>query len=75
MDFPIIVAVLGLLSMGVLFLLARRVLRLVVRLALIGALVLFLLLGGLAWWWSGAGNPASRHNDNRAGNTRRGNSR
>jgi hypothetical protein len=75
MDFPIIVAVFGLLSLGVLFFIARRALRLVVRLALVGALLLFLLIGGLAWWWYGAGSPASKQNDNRPSNTRRGTSR
>ncbi|MGB7925847.1 MAG: hypothetical protein WCF57_21590 [Pyrinomonadaceae bacterium] len=58
-----------------LFLLARRALRLVVRLALVGALLLLLLGGGLAWWWYGAVDPASKRIDNRPANTRRGNSR
>jgi hypothetical protein len=76
MDFPIIVVVFGVLSIGVLFLLARRALKLVVRVALLGVLVL--LAGGVAWWWYGAGSsssPASKQNDNRPASTRRGTSR
>jgi multisubunit Na+/H+ antiporter MnhC subunit len=75
MEFPIIVAVFGLLSIGVLFLLARRALRFVVRLMLVGALVLFLLIGGFAWWWYGANSPASKQSDHRSANARRGNPR
>ena len=75
MEFPIIVAVFGILSIGVLFLLARRALRFVVRLALVGVLILFLLGGGLAWWWHGGGNSLLKQNDNRPANTRRANSR
>ncbi len=70
MEFAIIVAVFGLLSIGVLFLLARRALRLMVRLALVGLLILFLLVGGLAWWWYGAGDSALRQNGNRPAGTR-----
>jgi hypothetical protein len=75
MEFPIIVAVFGILSIGVLFLLARRALRLIVRLALVGLLLLFLFGGGLAWWWYGSGNSLLNKNDNRPSNTRRTNSR
>ena len=74
MDFPVIVAVFGLLSIGMLFLLARRALRLLVRLALVGALLLLLAAGGL-WWWQGAGNPVSKQGDNRPANARRTTSR
>jgi hypothetical protein len=49
-------AVSAVLIIGVMFLIARRALRLVVRLALVGMLVLVLLIVGLAWWWYGSGN-------------------
>ena len=61
MSFPIIAAVFGVLIIGVLFFLARRALRLIVRLALVCMLVLLLLGGGLAWWWYGDdSSPASK---------------
>jgi hypothetical protein len=55
----------------------------VMRLALVGVILLVLLGGGLAWWLRGSssssnsrtGNPASKQNDNRPANTRRGASR
>ena len=74
MDFPIIAAVLGVLSIGVLFLLVRRALRFVVRLALLGVLILFLLTGGLAWWWYG-GDSSRQKGNSRQANTQRTNSR
>ena len=75
MDFPIIAAVLGVLSIGVLFLLARRALRFVVRLALLGVLILFLLTGGLAWWWYGSEDSSKQKGNSRPANTQRTNSR
>ena len=36
----------------VIFFVTRRLMRLMVRLALAGALILFVLIGGLAWWYS-----------------------
>ena len=75
MDFPIIAAVLGVLSIGVLFLLARRALRFVVRLALLGVLILFLLTGGLAWWWYGSDDSPTQKSNSRPAKTQRPNSR
>jgi len=75
MDFPIIAAVLGVLSIGVLFLLVRRALRFVVRLALLGVLILFLLTGGLAWWWYGSDGSSKQKGNNRPANTQRTHSR
>jgi multisubunit Na+/H+ antiporter MnhC subunit len=75
MEFSIIAAVFGILSIGVLFLLLRRALRFVVRLALVGALILFLLVGGLAWWWYAPGDSSSNGVEKRPVTTRRTNSR
>ena len=47
-----IVVVFSILIIGVLFLVARRALRLVVRLVLFGGLVL--LAASLAWWYYGS---------------------
>ena len=54
MEFPIIVTVSAVLVIGLLFFIARRALRLVVRLALIFMVVLVLLIAGLTWWWHGS---------------------
>jgi hypothetical protein len=52
---------------------ARRVLRLAVRLALAGVVVLALVLGAVAWWWYGMGSSFSPRENRPA--TRRANSR
>jgi hypothetical protein len=76
MEFPVIIAVSAILIIGVLFLVARRALRLVVRLAIVGMLVLVLLAIGLAWWWYGSGNtPASKPYGGSPSGTRRSTSR
>lgn len=72
----IIVAISAVLIIGVLFVVARRALRLVVRLALVGMLVLVLLIGGLAWWWYGTdSSPASKPYGGSPASTRRTTSR
>jgi multisubunit Na+/H+ antiporter MnhC subunit len=75
MDFPIIAAVLGVLSIGVLFLLARRALRFIVRLALVGVLILFLLIGGVTWWWYGSDDSSTQKGNSRPAKTGRSTSR
>jgi hypothetical protein len=49
----IVLAVVGLFCIVVLFALARRALRLVVKLALFGLLLLALAVGGIFIWWNG----------------------
>ncbi|HEX8284635.1 MAG TPA: hypothetical protein VF588_14820 [Pyrinomonadaceae bacterium] len=50
------------------FVILKRVLRMAVRLAVVGALLLALLLGALAWWWyDPLGGPS---NGNRVGPSR-----
>jgi multisubunit Na+/H+ antiporter MnhC subunit len=76
MDFTVaIVALFGLLSIGVLFLFARRALRLIVRLALAGALVLLLVIGAFVYWWHGPGESSNTRPVKPAANAPRKNSR
>jgi uncharacterized SAM-binding protein YcdF (DUF218 family) len=79
MSTPIIATVVGLMAIALLLIVLRRVVRLAIRLALVGVVALVLLVGGGVWWWnnSGSGN-ANAPADNRqgtTGTTRRGNSR
>ena len=73
MEIAIIVIVICIAVLFVLFLLARRMLRLAIRLSLAGLLILLLIGGGVAWWWFNPG--ASEQNANRPANTRRTTSR
>lgn len=47
----IVVAVVG---FAVFFFVVKRVLRMAIRLAFVGALLFALLAGAVAWWWYGA---------------------
>ncbi|MCA1592782.1 MAG: hypothetical protein LC754_09065 [Acidobacteria bacterium] len=47
----IVVAVIG---FAVFFFVVKRVLRMAIRLALVGAVLFALLAGAVAWWWYGA---------------------
>ena len=49
-----LIVVFSILIIGVLFVIARRALRLVMRLVLFGGLVLVLLAASLAWWYYGS---------------------
>lgn len=63
-------------AIALLLIVLRRVVRLAIRLVLVGVVLLALFVGGVVWWWNGgtksAGSPAV---DNRPGTQRRGNSR
>jgi hypothetical protein len=65
MEIAITVIVFGIAALAVLFFLARRLMRLAVRLVLASILVIILVAGGLFWWWSGAGG-SSQQNLNRS---------
>ena len=69
MDIPVIVIVFCIAALFVLFVLARRMLRFGIRLALAGLLILILLAGSAAWWWLGPGTTANR-NARKTGNVR-----
>ncbi|HEX8652335.1 MAG TPA: hypothetical protein VF708_16090 [Pyrinomonadaceae bacterium] len=75
MEFPVIVTVSAVLIIGLLFLIARRALRLVVRLALVLMLVLVLLIGGLAWWYGSDSSSSSKPYGGSPAGTRRSPSR
>jgi hypothetical protein len=72
----IIVIIAAIIAVGVVGLLfvTRRLMRLAVRLALAGGLLLVLLVGGLAWWYR-AGLSDSRQKEKPSTTTRRANSR
>jgi ABC-type microcin C transport system permease subunit YejB len=61
MEIPIAVAVFGIAALAVLFFLARKVIRLAVRLMLAAVLVIILVAGGLFWWWPGIDSSANRN--------------
>lgn len=65
MTIATIVIVFGVAALAVLFFLARRMLRLAVRLALGLLLALILVAGGLYWWWTHSGSLVEQ-NSNRA---------
>jgi|GEM_PF-1383489 len=47
----LVVLVLALAGFGVFFFVVKRMLRMAIRVAVLGALLFALLLGALAWWW------------------------
>ncbi|HYY58810.1 MAG TPA: hypothetical protein VE842_15865 [Pyrinomonadaceae bacterium] len=69
-----IVVVLALICL--VFFVTRRLMRLMVRLALAGALILIVLTGGLAWWYTHEeGRDASPRQKEKPQPSRRANSR
>ena len=68
MELAVIIAA-ALLGFGLFFVVLKRVLRMAVRLAVVGALLLALLAGAFAWWWFDplGGRPS---NSNRTGPSR-----
>ena len=61
----IVVAILG---FGLFFFVLKRLLRMALRLALFGAILVALLVGAAAWWWSSSQAPLDG-SANRSGNT------
>ena len=47
----IVVAIIALVGFGLFFFVLKRLLRMAVRLALFGAILVALLAGAAAWWW------------------------
>jgi hypothetical protein len=46
-----VIVVAALVGFWLFFVVLKRVLRMALRLAVVGALLLALLIGALAWWW------------------------
>jgi multisubunit Na+/H+ antiporter MnhC subunit len=56
---------------GLFFFVVKRVLRMAIRLALVGAVLFAVLAGAVAWWWyDPLGGDASNRNQNRNSQTR-----
>jgi hypothetical protein len=64
----IVAAVVG---FSIFFFVLKRVLRMAVRLAVVGALLLALLTGALAWWWYAPFGGESKTNSNRSAPARK----
>lgn len=48
---PVVIVVAALVGFMLFLFVLKRVLRMAIRLAVVGALLLALLVGALAWWW------------------------
>ncbi len=46
-----VIIVVAFVGFGVFFFVVKRVLRMAIRLALVGAVLFALLAGAVAWWW------------------------
>ena len=47
----IAIAIFALVGFGIFFFVVKRVLRMAIRLAVVGAVLFALLVGAVAWWW------------------------
>ena len=47
----IVIAIVAVLGFGLFFFVLKRVLRMAIRLALFGAVLVALVAGAAAWWW------------------------
>lgn len=74
METPIIAIVIGVVGLALLFIIMRRVLRMAIRLVLIGLVLFALLIGGVYWWWSSSGT-GDKASPARGTQQQRGNSR
>ncbi len=75
METPIIAVVIGVIGLAVLFVIMRKVLRMAIRLVLVGLVLFALLIGGVFWWWNSGGTSDKATPSRDAGTQRRGNSR
>lgn len=63
-----IIVVVAVLGFGLFFFVVKRLLRLALRLAIVGAVLFAVLAGAVAWWWYAPGEaPAQNRNRNAAG--------
>ena len=64
----IVVATVAVLGFGLFFFVLKRLLRMAIRLALFGAVLLALVAGAAAWWWyAPLGASSNTSNRNRGG--------
>ena len=64
-----VIIVAALVGFSIFFFVVKRVLRMAIRLAVVGALLFALLAGAVAWWWYdplGGGEPANRNRNRNA---------
>ncbi len=61
-----IITVFAIVAFGLFFFVVKRVLRMAIRLALVGAILFALLVGAVAWWWYGPGESTPAQNRNAA---------
>ena len=64
----IVVVIVAVLGFGLFFFVLKRLLRMAIRLALFGAILLALVAGAAAWWWyAPLGDSSNTSNRNRNG--------
>ncbi|HEV2864214.1 MAG TPA: hypothetical protein VGX48_24665 [Pyrinomonadaceae bacterium] len=62
------VVIVALVGFGIFFFVAKRLLRMAIRLAVVGAVLFALLAGAVAWWWYdplGSGGSNQNRNSSR----------
>jgi protein-S-isoprenylcysteine O-methyltransferase Ste14 len=64
------IIVVALVGFGVFFFVLKRLLRMAIRLAVVGALLLALVAGAVAWWWYDPLGGRSENRNARPANTR-----
>ena len=59
------VIIVALVGFGIFFFVAKRLLRMAIRLAVVGAVLFALLAGAVAWWWYDPLGSSGNSNQNR----------
>jgi hypothetical protein len=69
----ILVAIVAVLGFGLFFFVLKRLLRMAIRLALFGAILVALAVGAAAWWWYAplSGDSSNTSNRSRGGSPAR----
>ena len=68
----IVVAIVAVLGFGLFFFVLKRLLRMAIRLALFGAILVALVAGAAAWWWyAPLGDSSNTSNRDRGGSPAR----
>jgi len=61
------IVIFAVVAFGIFFFVVKRVLRMAIRLALVGAILFALLAGAVAWWWYAPfGGDANRNGNSSA---------